>query len=319
VITRRRLLGCGAALAFASVARADTPLTLLVGARPGSPADEQARAFVPFLARQLPGTAITVSNIKGGAGCAAFQALIASAPTGATLGWVATPTLPARMVDRGMDDLLRRIVLIGAVQKEPIAIVSPAASPLGSVQDIVARAADDAEAVPLGTPPPGSPPHLAALRLQALAGTRLNIVAFPSAAAARQAVIAENVAAASLGLSDAIADLREGRLAGLGVAAANRADAFPDMPLLRDAGLDLSATIRRGLAAPIGLPEAVAQRLARALQAVVDDPEFRERADLGGFIPTWRDGEAWATQARDECVELTKLWATEPWLQEGTG
>ena len=68
-----------------------------------------------------------------------------------------------------------------------------------------------------------------------------------------------------------------------------------------------------------GLPDAVAQRLARALQAVVADPEFHERADLGGFIPTWRDGEAWATQARDECAELTKLWATEPWLQEGTG
>ena len=119
-----------------------------------------------------------------------MQALAQAEPTGATLGWVATPTLPARMVDRGADDLLRRITLLGAVQKEPIAIVSPAATPLGSVQDIVARAADDAEAVPLGTPPPGSPPHLAALRLQALAGTRLNIVAFPSAAAARQAAVA---------------------------------------------------------------------------------------------------------------------------------
>ena len=192
-------------------------------------------------------------------------------PTGATLGWVATPTLPARMVDRGVDDLLRRITLLGAVQKEPIAIVSPAATPLSSVQDIVTRAADDAEAVPLGTPPPGSPPHLAALRLQALAGTRLNIVAFPSAAAARQAAVSGNVAAAALGLSSAIGDLREGRLVGLGIAATSRADAFPDMPPLRDSGLDLSAVIRRGLAAPAGLSEPMARQLNRALQAVVED------------------------------------------------
>ncbi len=319
MIGRRRLLTCAASLTLVRAARADETLTLLVGAKPGSQTDQQARAFVPFLARHLPSISLTVSNVPGGAGLAGFQALAQAEPTGTTLGWVATPALPARMVDRGLDDLLQRILLIGAVQKEPIAIVSPTATPLSSVQDIVARAAEDAEAVPLGTPPPGSPPHLAALRLQALAGTRLNIVAFPSAAAARQAAVAGNVAAAALGLTDAIVDLREGRLVGLGIASASRTDAFPDLPPLRDSGLDLSAVIRRGLAAPAGLPEPIARRLSHALQAVAEDPEFHDRADTSGFVPTWRDGATWASEARDERDELAKLWATEPWLQEGAG
>jgi tripartite-type tricarboxylate transporter receptor subunit TctC len=197
VIRRRHLLAGVASLAVAPAAGGAETITLLVGAKPGSPVDVLARAFVPFLARHLPG--VTVVNVPGGGGLAALQALAQAESTGATLGWVATPTLPARMVDRGADDLLQRIKMVAAVEKEPIAIVSPTATPLGSVQDIVARAADDADAVPLGTPPPGSPPHLAALRLQALAGTRLNIVAFPSAAAARQAAIGGNVAAAALG------------------------------------------------------------------------------------------------------------------------
>ena len=317
VIRRRILLAGTGALALAAPAHATETITLLVGAKAGSPVDALARAFVPFLARHLPASAIAISNVDGGAGLAALQALAQAEPTGATLGWVATPTLPARMVDRGADDLLRRIGLLGAVEKEPIAIVSPAATPLGSVQDIIARAAEDAEAVPLGTPPPGSPPHLAALRLQALAGTRLNIVAFPSAAAARQAAVAGNVAAAALGLSSAIGDLREGRLVGLGIAAANRADAFPDMPPLRDSGLDLSAVIRRGLAAPAGLPEPVAATPCRALEAVVEDLEFHDHADTNGFVAAWRDGASWTAEAQDERAELAKLWATEPWLQEG--
>jgi tripartite-type tricarboxylate transporter receptor subunit TctC len=223
------------------------------------------------------------------------------------------------MVDRGIDDLMQRITLVGAVAKEPIAVVSPAATPLSSVQDIVARAAEDAEAVPLGTPPPGSPPHLAALRLQVLAGTRLNIVAFPSAAAARQAAVAGNVAAAALGLSSAIEELREGKLVGLGIAAANRSDVFPDLPPLRDSGLDLSAMIRRGLAAPAGLSDAVMRRLRRALQLVVEDPEFRAHANTSGFVPIWRDGATWTSDAEKERAELAKLWATEPWLQDGAG
>lgn len=319
MIRRRDLLAGAAALAVAPAATAAETVSLLVGAKPGSQVDALARAFLPFLARHLPSASFSVNNLDGGAGLVAIRALAQAEPTGTTLGWVATPTLPARMVDRGADDLLQRVTLIGSIEKEPIAIVSPAATPLGSVQDIVARAADDAEAVPLGTPPPGSPPHLAALRLQALAGTRLNIVAFPSAAAARQAAVAGNVAAAALGLSNAIGDLREGRLVGLGIAAANRADAFPDMPLLRDSGLDLSAVIRRGLAAPAGLADPIMRRLSQALQAVVEDLEFHDQADSNGYVATWRDGATWTQEAQNERAELAKLWATEPWLQEGAG
>jgi tripartite-type tricarboxylate transporter receptor subunit TctC len=317
VIRRRVFLAGTGALALAAPAHATETITLLVGGKAGSPVDALARAFIPFLARHLSASAIAISNADGGAGLAALQALAQAEPTGTTLGWVATPTLPARMVDRGADDLLQRVCLLGAVEKEPIAIVSPAATPLGSVQDIIARAAEDAEAVPLGTPPPGSPPNLAALRLQALAGTRLNIVAFPSAAAARQAAVAGNVAAAALGLSSAIGDLREGRLVGLGIAATNRADAFPDMPPLRDSGLDLSAVIRRGLAVPAGVPEPVARRLAAALEAVVEDLEFHDHADTSGFVATWKDGVSWTTQVQEERAELSRLWATEAWLQEG--
>jgi tripartite-type tricarboxylate transporter receptor subunit TctC len=319
VIRRRHLLIGATALVAARATRANETLALLVGARAGSGTDALARSFAPFLARHLPSTDIDVRNIQGSAGLAAARALAEAAPAGSVLGWVATPTLPARMVDRGGGDLMQHIVLLGAVQKEPICIVSPAATPLVSVQDIVERSADDAGAVPLGTPPPGSPPHLAALRLQSIAGTRLNIVAFPSAEAARQAAVAGNVAAAALSLSNAIGELREGRLVGLGIAAKNRADVFPDMPPLRDSGLDLSAVIYRGLAAPAGLPQDMVDCLRTAMQAAVADPEFHEQADSIGFIPAWIDGPTWSAKADIERAELARLWATEPWLQEGAG
>jgi tripartite-type tricarboxylate transporter receptor subunit TctC len=94
---------------------------------------------------------------------------------------------------------------------------------------------------------------------------------------------------------------------------------FPDMPPLRDSGLDLSAAIHRGLAAPAGLPQEMVDRLRAAMQAVVADPEFHEQADSIGFIPTWIDGPSWSAKAETERVELARLWATEPWLQEGAG
>ncbi len=318
MIRRRHLLTAAAAVLLVRPGFASQS-TLIVGGKAGAQLDTLARAFIPFLGRHLPSLGLNIANVVGGAGLEAAQALAHASSDGTTLGWVATPTLPARMVDRRADDLMQRIALVGAVQKEPIAIVSPAATPLGSVQDIIARAADDADAVPLATPPPGSPPHLAALRLQALAATRLNIVAFPSAVAARQAAVAGNVAAAAVGLTNAITDLREGRLVGLGIAAANRADAFPDMPPLRDAGIELSAVIRRGLAVPSGVPADFLEQLRNALQAVVADQEYRDLADASGFIPAWVDGVTWTAQANSERAQLADIWETEPWLQEGGG
>ncbi|MGA3403962.1 MAG: tripartite tricarboxylate transporter substrate-binding protein [Acetobacteraceae bacterium] len=333
MIGRRGLLGRSgaAALTLASVAlasfalplvappwhaaRANRRITLLVGAAPGSAADRVARAFVPFLARQLAPTDIALRNLPGEAGLTGFRALADAPPSGNTIGWVATPVLPARLVDRDAGALLPRLRLLGAVQREPIVFVSPAATPLETVRDIVSRSSEDADAMPLGTPPPGSPPHLAALKLQMLAGTRLNIVTFPSAAAARQAALGGNLAAAALGMADVIDDLREGRLAGLGIAAEDRAGALPDLPALHEAGLPLAAAITRGIAAPADLPDDAAEHLVAALQNVVADPDFREQAEASGFQVAWIDGAAWTEQVAQERARLASLWATEPWLQ----
>jgi tripartite-type tricarboxylate transporter receptor subunit TctC len=323
VIRRRGLLGRTAAAVVAlpflaapwHSAHASRRLTLLVGGSAGSAADRVARAFAPFFARQLPSADIVLRNLPGQAGLTGFQALADAPPSGDTLGWVATPVLPARLVDRDAGGLLPRLRLLGAVQREPIAFVSPAATPLQTVRDIVSRSSEDADAVPLGTPPPGSPPHLAALKLQKLAGTRLNIVTFPSAAAARQAAVGGNVVAAALGMADVIDDLRDGLLAGLGIAAEDRSGALPDMPALTEAGLPLAAAITRGVAVPAGLPEDTAQTLAAALQAVTGDPEFRAQAEASGFQVAWIDGTAWTAMVREEQARLAALWATEPWLQ----
>ena len=182
------------------------------------------------------------------------------------------------------------------------------------MQEVFRNAAVDAQAVPFGTPPAGSPPHLAALHLQALAGTALNIVPFPSVAAVRQAVVDGNVAAALMALSDAVSALRDGRLTGLGIAAAQRLSALPDLPTLSEAGAPLTSTILRGLAAPASLPPDIATALRAGLQAVVADPEYKDLADANGFALVWLDSPAWLARVNADRLDLARLWQTTPWL-----
>ena len=138
-------------------------------------------------------------------------------------------------------------------------------------------------------------------------------------AAATQAVLAGNVSAAALGLSDAIESLRAQKLVGLGIAARNRFGILPDLPMLQEAGVNLSATIRRGLAAPVGLNAEMASRLTAAMQGIAADPDFKALADDRGFLATWLDGPAWTAIVERERADLGKLWATEPWLPSSGG
>ncbi len=321
MITRRTALAGLAAVTTLPVrARAATRrVTLVVGAPGGTRLDEMARAIAPFITQHWTGTEIAIRNIPGEGGLNALNMLIEANPSGATLGWVASPSVAARMVDRGGDNLMQRLTLLGAVLREPIAFVSPAASPVDSVQDIIRRASDDADAIPLGTPPPGSPPHLAALKLQVVAQTRLNILTFPSAAAARQAVLSGNVAAAVLGLTDVIAHLRDGRVHGVGLASRNRFGMLPDMPVLSEAGVPLAASIRRGFAAPAGVAEEAAGRFIEVLKAIARDPDFKAHADIAGYVPVWMDGRTWTAQTEAERADLAKMWTTDPWLPSSSG
>jgi tripartite-type tricarboxylate transporter receptor subunit TctC len=294
-------------------------VTILLGFSAGSGPDKVARTFAGFLAPHLPGTDIALHNLPGDAGRTMLAALGDAAPNGATIGWVVTPTLPARMIDRGEPSLGQRIQLLGQVEREPVAFVSPSKDPANTIQDIIQRASDDADAVPLGTPPAGSPPHLAALRLQVLAQTQLNIVTFPSAAAARQAVLAGNVSVAALGLSEVIGSIRDGNLTAIGIAARRRFGLLPDTPVLDEGGIPLSAFVRRGIAVPAGTPPELIAPLVDAMRTMAVEETFREQAEANGYYAAWAEGPDWLAQMQTEQAALTKLWETNPWLSSSGG
>jgi tripartite-type tricarboxylate transporter receptor subunit TctC len=335
VTVRRRILLAGlpalAALPAVAPAQTDVPpvhlrrsITMLVGATEVSETAKVARQFAGFFGARLGapmpgGVQVDIRYLPGESGRAMLTALGDAFPSGATIGWVVTPSLAARIIDREDPGLIQRIQLIGQVEREPIAFVSPSSDPANSVADIIQRAGADADAVPLATPPAGSPPHLAALRLQVLAQTRLNIVTFPSAAAARQAVLAANVSAAALGLSTIIGDVRDGSLTAIGIAAKRRFGLLPDAPILDEAGIPLAAFIRRGLAVPAATPGDIAATLADAVRAVAEDEAFSRQAEDNGYYAAWADAAAWRAQMDTEQAALAKLWETDPWLSSSGG
>lgn len=317
-LTRRRAAAAGIAIAAATaivarpaLAARPEPLVLLIGAAPGNGPDRWARAFAPFLERHWARTHVGVVNLPGEDGLAAARALAAAAPDGGTLGVVATPALVARCIERGEIGLLDRLDFLAAIAEEPVVLVVPAASP---ASDLAALRALGERGL-LGTPPAGSASQLAAAALAAALPMRR--LAFPSAAAVRQAAMAGNLAAGLLPLPAALLGLREGRLLGVAIAKERRSPLLPEVPAFAELGIPLRIASHRGIALPRGVAEPHAAVLAAALSAAVADPEYIAQAHAEGTEPHHLPRSQWAPVLRRLTGELRERWEHDPWTPRG--
>ena len=303
-LRRRTLVGL-----LATPALAGTPAILLVGAPAGSSGDLWARGVAPFLERHWARATISVVNRPGLGGITAARALAAAAPDGRTLGAVGTPVLLARAVEQGELPLLERLNFVASVAEEPLLLVAPVTA---APQGLEALRGLPPTAL-LGTPPGGTAAQLIGTTLAEQLG--LAPFAFANAAAVRQAVQAGHVQAAMLAAPDAMALLREGKLAVLAVAADRRSPLLPEIPTLRELGLRLAGRACRGFALPGGTPLSKVYPLAAALRSVVMDPEFIAQADAFGYRPDFQGPDEWMGQVRATAIELASRWDSGPWTR----
>jgi tripartite-type tricarboxylate transporter receptor subunit TctC len=122
------------------------------------------------------------------------------------------------------------------------------------------------------------------------------------------------VAAALLTLPDAIGLLRDNKLVALGVASSQRSPVLPDLPTLRESGMELLGATRRGFAlAPEAAPEWRYWLLA-GLERLVADPDLAAHCAESGRTPRFLPPDAWRAllQRQDEALRLR--WREDPWL-----
>lgn len=295
-------------LARPALAQRRLKLTLVVGAPSGSAADRWGRGFAPFLERHWPRSSVAVANIVGEAGLVAARAVADAQPDGTMIATITTPFLIAHAIETGSRNVIDRLDMMGAVADELIVLVSAPGigADLQSIQGVGARGR-------LGCPPAGSAAQLAARSIGAL--TTLELIAFPSASTARQAVMAGNLTAALLPLPDALAVLREGRLQGVAVSGLTRSAFLPDLPSFGEIGMPDVTFTQRGFALPRGVPALMRDGLAEALEAVLADPEFTAQNIAMGRTARLVRARAWSDEIHALTENLQRRWELDPWVR----
>ena len=310
--TRRGLLLPAAAAVLPRGASAQgwpgRPIRLVVPYAPGGTTDVMARLVAERLGARL-GQPVVVEN-RPGAGATIGADLVARAPAdGYTLlmsnsgSHGVSPTLYPNLPY----DPLRDFTHVALVVVSPSTLVVNAANPARDLGAFIARARERGE-LEFAVSGLGSSSHLTGLRLGLALGVAVNAIPYRGAGPAMTDTIAGVVPAMFDSLPSAAPHILAGSVRGLAVSSAERSRRFPDLPTLREGGVDLVSNAWFGLSAPAGLPDPILRRYAAEIRAVLRDPGVVERfEDLSGAPPPESTPEAYAAFVAREIAEWAPI------------
>jgi tripartite-type tricarboxylate transporter receptor subunit TctC len=114
-------------------------------------------------------------------------------------------------------------------------------------------------------------------------GVQVTVVDYKSAAQAISDVVAGHVNAVSNSFSGYEAFLKDGRVRALAAVTDVRPPDRPDLPPITDFAPGTAYDSWLGIVSPKGVPEAMVQRVNRAMDVLVREPEFAKRALAAGW------------------------------------
>jgi tripartite-type tricarboxylate transporter receptor subunit TctC len=263
------------------------PIHIIISYPAGTSTDTLARVVGQKLEAAL-GQPVIIDIRTGAAGNNGLAAAARSAPDGYTLtiGGAAmcinVSIYGDRAVDPGHD-----FTPVAKLATSPIIIVANPAAHIDTIADLVARARREPGRLAYSTPGVGTPTHVAAELLAALADVSLLHIPYAGSGQLMTDVLSGNVPL-SFALPGATQQVvASGQLRAVAVTGQHRIAALPDVPTVAESGYPgFDVTSWHSILAPAGTPPEIVERLNRELVRIVAMPDVRERLVAIGMEPS---------------------------------
>jgi tripartite-type tricarboxylate transporter receptor subunit TctC len=290
----------------------EKPIEVIVGYSAGGGTDVMARTAAPFVEKYLgEGASLVVKNMPGASGQIGVTEAANADPDGYTLGTYNLPGMMARTLDREAGYSADSFTYIANVVNDPNVIVTAKNSGLDTLDKLIEAAKAEPGAITVGMSSLGGDDHFALIKLQNAIESEFTIVPFKGSAPARTALMGGHVAMGILNLSE-VAEFQE-EINVLGVALADRSEFAPDVPTLKEQGLDLVNGSMRGFIAPKGLPADVEAKLLDAFRQLATDAEFIAAMKATANPVEVVVGEDFKALNAELLGFAKQIWETTPW------
>jgi len=254
------------------------PVKIVVPFAAGATPDIVARLIADDLQSRLKQTFI-VENRPGASGNTGTDAVVKAEPDGATIGVsIGGPlAINTLLFDHLPYDPRKDLTLITLLVTQPSVLAVNAALGVSSTPALIDVIRRDPGKYTFGSIGAGSLSHLAMEAIALKSGARLVHVPYSSSPQAVTALLRNDVQMVCLPAISIIPQLGSGALRVLAMSTAERSPLLPDIPTLKEAGIEVEADAWSGLIAPAGIPEAMVARIGRLVGETMRLPVIRDK------------------------------------------
>ena len=254
------------------------PVKIVVPFGAGSTPDVVARLVADHLQKKL-GQPFVIDNKPGASGNIGTDAVAKAAPDGTTIGVsIGGPlAINTLLFSKLPYDPKTDIAPITQLVTQPSALAVNSSVMANSAGELVELLRREPGKYNFGSIGNGSLSHLAMEAIALMSGTQMVHIPYASSPAAMTAIIRGDVQMGCLPAISVTPHAGSGSIKILAVSTAKRSPYLPDIPTLKEAGIDVDADAWMGMIAPAHTPEAIVAKIQREVVEAIGTATVREK------------------------------------------
>jgi tripartite-type tricarboxylate transporter receptor subunit TctC len=309
---RRQLIlaaaGCiGFAASSMSAAAQDypsKPVRMVVPFAAGGGTDVVGRIVALELSKSL-NQQFYIENKPGAAAQVGTDFVAKSRPDGYTLLWTVTDGLSILPAVKDVPyKIPEDFAFVAGILQLPFGVSVNSKVPVKTMAELIAHAKANPGKLNFGSAGIGSAPHLGIVLMNAAAGIQMVHVPFAGLGPATNALIAGTVDIGLVTPPQAKPHVESGAIRVLAVTGNKRYAAMPDIPTLKETGLNVSTIVGYGLSAPANTPEPILAKLKQGIANIMKDKSLLARLSELGYETDLQLGDAY----RDFILKDLEQW-----------
>jgi tripartite-type tricarboxylate transporter receptor subunit TctC len=252
------------------------PVRILVPLAPGGGMDAVTRSLALSLTDAL-GQSVVVDNRPGAGSNVSLEILANAAPDGHTLMMLSATTVIYPLLYESRFDVVRDFAAVSQVTAQGYILVVHPSLGVKTVGELVKLARANPGKFNYASSGIGSPIHMTTELFNIATDTKMTHIPYKGMGAAYGDLIGGRINLSFATIISSQPHVNAGRLRALAISPGKRAPAMPDVPTLKEAGVNVVVVNWYGLVAPKSTPKAVLDRVVAETVKAVRAPEMQKR------------------------------------------
>lgn len=284
-------------------------ITVLQGFKAGGGSDTVAQLTQPYLEKVL-GSSFVNQYIPGATGAIAWTQLAkATRNDGYTLSITNTPMLLTNYImTPAITYKVDELTPIANIISDPGIVVVAADSPFKTFDDFIAAVKANPGKVTVGNSGVGGDDFFTTLIFEKASGLKVQMVPFEGDGPSWQAAMGRKIDVSFNNIGIVFPQIKAGNLRALAIMAEKRYELLPDVPTMKEKGIDVVSGSSRGYSAPAGIPEEARHTLIEAFKKMAEMPEFKKACADRASIIDMKYGDDYMAMLKKQEKDFTEIW-----------